>query len=336
MNKKHFNIPVFIPEAACPFQCIYCNQRKISGQLHIPGDQEIIQIIESRLQTMPIENSEIELAYFGGNFTGFSMEQQTNYLDLVQPYIHDGRISGIRLSTRPDYISEEILKLLKTKHVSTIELGAQSLDDEVLKASKRGHTAAETIKASQMILEFGFNLGLQMMIGLPGDSIDKAVFTAHKIIELGATETRIYPTLVIRDTLLEKKYHAGKFQPLSLEEAIVWSAKILQIFEQSNVKVLKLGLHPSDGLLSGADLVAGPWHQSFRELVLSEIWREQILPLLKHSGQGITIDVSPKEINYAIGYKGSNKKLLSSGFGQVLFRNESKLPGRAFKYSILT
>ncbi len=330
MKKKHFNIPVFIPEAACPFQCIYCNQRKISGRLKIPGDDEIIRIIEERISTIPTENSEVELAYFGGNFTGFSVEEQTHYLDLVQPYISDNRISGIRLSTRPDYINEEILELLDRYHVKSIELGAQSMDHDVLKASMRGHTVADTEKAAKMILSRGFTLGLQMMIGLPGDTLEKSTATAQKIIGLGATETRIYPTLVIKDTVLEKHFHEGKYQPLELDEAVNWSAQLYQIFEQANVKVIKLGLHPSEGLLSGKDLVAGPWHPSFRELVLTDIWREVLTSELQNQGDSIVIEVPGDQLNYAIGYQGKNRKMLMKKFREVKFITNSKLQGKEF------
>ncbi|MCB2219774.1 MAG: radical SAM protein [Bacteroidetes bacterium] len=331
MKKKHFNIPVFIPEAACPFQCIYCNQRKISGRLQIPSDDEIITIMEERLATIDPSDSEVELAYFGGNFTGFSVEEQKHYLQLAQPYIEAGQIMSIRLSTRPDYISTEILDLLKSHNVKSIELGAQSLDDAVLKASKRGHTAKDTEEASRMILDKGFTLGLQMMIGLPGDMLEKSIATAQRIVELGARETRIYPTLVIKDTLLEKQYRDGKYQPLNLDEAVHWSAQLLKIFEVANVKVLKLGLHPSEGLLSGNDLTAGPWHPSFRELVITEIWREKLAPFMKKTGETITIEVPPDQINYAVGYEGRNRKMLLKKFTQVKFTSNPLLKTRDFK-----
>ncbi|MCB0805951.1 MAG: radical SAM protein [Bacteroidales bacterium] len=330
MKKKHFNIPVFIPEAACPFQCIYCNQRKISGKLHLPDALEINNIIEDHLTTLPKKDATVELAYFGGNFTGFTSDVQKNFLNLVNPYIRSGEISGIRLSTRPDYINPEILDLLKDHHVKTIELGAQSMDDEVLKKSKRGHTARDTEMAANMIIERGFNLGLQMMIGLPGDTFEKSLYTAQRITELGATETRIYPTLVIRDTILEKHYLEGRFEPLTLEDAVSWSAELLQVFEEAKVKVLKLGLHPSEGLLSGSDLVAGPWHQSFRELVLTRIWRQKLQLLLGLDSETVCIEVPSKEINYAVGYGGSNKKMLLQKFISVEFNTNAQLNQRSF------
>lgn len=331
MIKKHFNIPIFIPEAACPFQCLYCNQQKISGQLHIPGKEEIINTIEDYLSTMPVEDAEIQLAYFGGNFTGINIEDQENYLQLVQPYIEKGKISGIRLSTRPDYINNEILDMLKKYQVTSIELGAQSMDEKVLTLSKRGHTAFDTKNASRMIKEYDFELGLQMMVGLPGDSLEKAMYTAKRIVELGASNTRIYPTLVIKDTQLNKMFQEGEYKPLDLGEAISWSKELVKVFEQGNVNILKLGLHPSEGLLSGEDLIAGPFHRSFRELVMTEVWNEILEPLNGKEGKRIEILVAPNQVNFAVGYKGINRKLLEEKYESVKFRNDSNLTNREFK-----
>lgn len=324
MKEKHFNIPIFIPELACPFQCIYCNQQKISGKSHLPEPTEILDIIKTHLSTIPVSNSHVELAYFGGNFTGIPFDDQEELFKLVQPFIQKGQISGIRISTRPDYINSEILKLLKKYKVKSIELGAQSLDDDVLIQSARGHTLQDIENAAELILKSGFSLGLQMMIGLPGDTLEKSIFTAKKIIELDADNTRIYPTLVIKETQLEKLYQEGKYNPLSLDEAVDWSKELLLLFEQSGVKVLRLGLHPSEGLLSGTDLVAGPFHQSFRELVLSAIWKDKLNFLIQKSGDKIEILVPAKQINYAIGYNAKNRKMLEQYFGQVKFRVSEK------------
>ena len=332
MKQRHYNIPVFIPELACPFQCIYCNQQKISGRLKIPTEVEILKIIDDHLSTIPIENSVVELAFFGGNFTGIDKSEQIRLLKLVNPYLKSGRIKGIRLSTRPDYIHGEILKTLKDFGVRTIELGAQSLDDKVLQLSKRGHTAKDTEHAAAMVLREGFSLGLQMMIGLPGDTLESAVYTARRIVELGADNTRIYPTLVIRDTVMEIMYREGRFKPLSLEEAVSWSKELLLIFEKANVKVIKLGLHPSEGLLSGKELIAGPFHPSFRELVLTEIWNGILKPLLiVGNPDEIEIHVPPSQINYAIGYGGRNKKMLMGKYGKVKFKSNTKLKEREFR-----
>ncbi len=363
MKKRHYNIPIFIPELACPFQCIYCNQQKISGRLKIPSEDEIIKIIKEHLETIPVKDSEVELAFFGGNFTGIGVDAQRSLLNLVKPYLKTGRIEGIRLSTRPDYINEDILKMLEDYGVRTIEIGAQSMDNKVLGLSKRGHTAKDTEKAAEMVLKNGFSLGLQMMIGLPGDTLKSALFTANRIVELGADNTRIYPTLVIRDTVLEKMFRDGRFQPLSLEEAVLWSKELLLIFEKAGVRVIKLGLHPSEGLLSGEELVAGPFHQSFRELVLTEIWNDILKPLVlktqstkyktqikfkvqnskfQTSGNSVSLDeyykneikihVPTSQFNYAVGYGGRNKKMLLKGFSKVKFVRDEELLGRDFNY----
>ncbi len=328
MKLRHFNIPIFIPNAACPFNCIFCNQKNISGFKEPPGEQDIINIIESHLSTIP-PKCHVEIAFFGGNFTGIPIDDQERYLSVVFPYLDKGKVHGIRLSTRPDYINEEGLSLLKRFNVKTIELGVQSMDDEVLISSGRGHTAKEVASSSAMIKESGFNLGLQMMIGLPGDTLEKSINTANDIIKLGAKITRIYPTLVIKDTELEEMYITGKYDPLSLQEAVKWSAILLQQFENSGVNVIRIGLHPGKELISGESLIAGPFHVSFRELVLTKIWRNILeLQIQPGSYKKIDIYISPDEINYAIGHKGGNKKMLLDRYTRVNFKKDSSLRKR--------
>lgn len=319
--KKHVNIPVFIPELACPFQCIYCNQVKISGQSKIPSPPEIIQLIETYLSTIDRDATTVEVAFFGGNFTGINMQKQEELLKLVQPFIEKKQVDSVRISTRPDYIDEENLRLLKKYHVGTIELGAQSMNDEVLQLSQRGHSVKDILQASALIQQFEFYLGLQMMIGLPGDSREKCRETAQKIIELGADNTRIYPTLVIKGTLLEQWVNEGKYEALSLSEAISQTADIIPLFEKAGVNILKVGLHPTDGFTSGKELVAGPYHPSFRELVLTEIWKRKILPLMRvqEGNEIFKISVPEDQMNYAIGFRQKNKKMLKQHFKDVRF-----------------
>lgn len=331
MKKKHFNIPVFIPELGCPFQCIFCNQKKICGKQSTPSLQEINNWIELNLKTLPWKEAEVQLAFFGGNFTGLPIEDQATLLTIAEPYINANKISGIRISTRPDYISIENLDFLSRYHVHNIELGAQSMDEEVLKLSQRGHTIADTEKAASLIREHDFTLGLQMMIGLPGDNFEKSLSTAKRIIELGAEETRLYPTLVIQRTQLDELLQQGQYKPLTLEEAVSWSARLVPLFEDHNVKVLKVGLHPSEGLMDGTELVAGPFHPSFRALVLTEIWRKIFQPLFLKNGRSLEIEVSEQEINHAIGFKGQNKKALLQNFEQVRFKTNTLLKERNHK-----
>lgn len=318
---KHYNIPIFIPELACPNRCIYCNQRHISGQLQAVKPEEIKQIIEQHLATF-IRPSEVELAFFGGSFTGIDEKDMLTYLQIVQPYIEQGEIKSIRISTRPDYINEKILDILQQYNVKDIELGAQSLNEEVLAFAKRGHTVKDVENASQLIKSYGFSLGLQMMIGLPLDTVEKSKETAKKILKLGAESTRIYPTLVINNTDLADLYRQNKYKALSLDEAVDWTTEIYKIFSQSSIKILRIGLHPSEALINGTELLAGPFHVSFKELVLTKIWQEKFEKLPINTK---TILVNPKEINYAIGYNSKNKQLLQKKFPYLKFISDSNV-----------
>lgn len=318
---KHYNIPIFIPELACPNRCIYCNQRHISGQLQAVKPEEIKQIIEQHLATF-IRPSEVELAFFGGSFTGIDEKDMLTYLQIVQPYIEQGEIKSIRISTRPDYINEKILDILQQYNVKDIELGAQSLNEEVLAFAKRGHTVRDVENASQLIKSYGFSLGLQMMIGLPLDTVEKSKETAKKILKLGAESTRIYPTLVINNTDLADLYRQNKYKALSLDEAVDWTTEIYKIFSQSSIKILRIGLHPSEALINGTELLAGPFHVSFKELVLTKIWQEKFEKLPINTK---TILVNPREINYAIGYNSKNKQLLQKKFPYLKFISDSNV-----------
>ncbi len=332
--KKHFNIPVFIPELACPFQCVFCNQRKISGHIAVPEPDEIIKTVNNYLATFPNEPYHAEIGFFGGSFTGLPLLEQEKFLKLAKPYLDKGLIQGIRLSTRPDYINNRVLALLKKQGVTTIELGAQSFDADVLKLSYRGHTPQQTIESSKMILQQGFDLGLQMMIGLPGDTLEKSMMTARKIIDAGASNTRIYPTVVIKDTALHSWYKSGKYKPLSLQQAVEWTKQILPIFEEAGVKVIRTGLHPSEGLLNGSELIDGPFHPSFKELVLTEIWYDKLAEADANRGKDIIIFVSPRQLNYAIGYRSKNRNRLLKKYSSVVFKSDCRLQGRTFRVEI--
>ncbi|MCR4965511.1 MAG: radical SAM protein [Bacteroidales bacterium] len=301
-------IPIFIPQQACPFRCSYCNQFAIAGQASVPTPEEARETIESHLATIPAE-AEKRIAFFGGSFTGMSLEEQETYLAVTKPYVESGLVSGIQLSTRPDYINFDVLQLLKQYHVTLIELGAQSLDDDVLRQVGRGHTVAQVREASRMIKEAGFSLGLQMMIGLPGDTREKSLRTAELICELGASCTRIYPTLVVKNTLLAAQYRQGLYQPLSLETAVEWCKDLYQYFTEHGVTILRMGLHPSEGLLSGTDYLAGPFHVSFKELVLTALWRDRLAEIVAAADETpVVVRVPASEINYAVGYQSANKK----------------------------
>lgn len=329
---RHYTIPVFIPELACPHQCVFCNQEKITGKKLYPDPGLIDDIIKTYSSTIDAGNSERELAFFGGNFTGIDTDVQEGFLSAAYKHVQSGFLGSLRVSTRPDYISPEILALLKQYGVKTIELGAQSMFNEVLNKSGRGHKVDDTIRAAEMIKDAGFSLGLQMMTGLPGDTRERSIETARRIIELGAENTRIYPTLVIKDTYLAKLYERGDYTPLTMNEAIERVKTIYLMFEDAGVKVLRTGLHPSEGFLYGDELLAGPFHVSFKELVMTEIWSDifEKLPEPPKNTKKTSLFVTPAEFNFAVGYNGKNKKNIEKRFGKVRFYPDPQLAGRNY------
>jgi radical SAM superfamily enzyme len=325
---KHFTIPIFIPELACPNRCVFCNQHSISGFVKQPEPEEVREIILQHLKTIPEKDCHIEIGFFGGSFTGIEPALQEQYLSIAYEFLISGQIHGIRLSTRPDYINPEALSLLKRYGVTTIELGAQSLNDEVLLLSGRGHKVADVERASELILSSGFKLGLQMMTGLPGDTPQLSLQTARRIVELGASCTRIYPTLVIRGTELEQRWRSGEYQPQSLDEAVELAARLMDVFYYAGVEVIRVGLHPSEGLLDGSEMLAGPFHPSFRELVKTFIWKQKLIKLIDKYPQGgnIHIPAPQHELRYAIGYNSENRKMLENHFKKVEFFVEDLSP----------
>jgi histone acetyltransferase (RNA polymerase elongator complex component) len=282
------------------------------------------------LATIPKE-SETEIAFFGGNFTGLPIQQQTNYLQSVQHFLREGKVSSIRCSTRPDYIDNQIVELLISFNVKMVELGAQSFDNEVLKASGRGHSAEDIYRAIGILKAYQMPFGLQMMTGLPSDTPEKARQTAKEIVRLGAENTRIYPCLVVRNTELEQMYINKLYRPQTLEEAIALCAELVAFFEQHHVKILRVGLHRSEGFDSGSTLVAGPYHPSFNELVESRLWR---MELEKHIRIGVSENICiqlPKGASgLTSGHKRCNRKWLEQHFKTVRFVENESLTQRKF------
>ena len=324
---KHYNIPIFLPELACPYRCVYCNQFSITGNDDIVKPEDVKNIIDSHLDSFEEENRFVEVAFFGGNFTGLPVKMQNDYLEVVQPYLDKNLVHGIRCSTRPDYISLQRVKEIKHLGMRNIELGAQSTNDEVLKHCKRGHTYNDIVEASQIILSEGITLGLQMMIGLPYDSEEKDFQTAKDIVNLGAKETRIYPCIVVKDTELEALYRNGDYKALSINEAVSRSSKLYSYFIENQVKVLRIGLHQSDEL-DKEGYVAGPYHKNFAEMVFSHIWKEKFENLKISESENlkkdIIINVPASQINHAIGWNGENKRMLLDRFDKVEFKANDK------------
>lgn len=322
---KHYNIPVFLPELACPFRCVYCNQFSITGKQKLPDIQEVKNIIERHLESFKEKDRFVEVAFFGGNFTGLPEKMQDDFLKIVQPYLEKGVINGIRCSTRPDYIDEKRVKILKNLGMRNIELGAQTTNDGILRKCGRGHTFKDIENASQIIVNEGVTLGLQMMLGLPFDTFDDDFQTAKDIVRLGAKETRIYPCIVVKDTELERLYKNGEYTPLNINEAVEQTATLYEYFTENDVKVLRLGLHTSEDL-NGDAFVAGPYHKNFAEMVFSRLWGRKF-DKMDVKSDNFCIEVPENQLNHAIGYRGENKKKLEQRYKHVVISTEAKRNG---------
>lgn len=307
---RHYIIPVFVPHYGCPHDCVFCNQNKITGLETDVTESQVKTTIDGYLATFK-ENSFIEVAFYGGSFTAIDFETQKRLLGIPRRYKEEGKINGIRLSTRPDAIDIDILSMLKENLVDTIELGVQSMDPVVLKLSERGHSNEDVFISSRMIKDMGFNLGLQLMTGLPGDSYKKSLESAKKIIALKPDFMRIYPTLVIKGTSLEKMYLEGLYNPQSLEEAVETACDILILAEASDTKVIRIGLQPTDNIQAGKDVIGGPFHPSIRQLVESRVLYKLLTKTVDTgklpSGKNWTIFCPIGYSSIVSGQKGANK-----------------------------
>ena len=303
----HRNIPIFIPHMGCPNQCVFCNQRSISG-CHIFREDSVQEQIEEALSTLP-DGTDVEIAFFGGSFTGIDRDLMLRLLDVVQSYVDAGRVSGIRLSTRPDYINDEILRILSRYGVRVIELGLQSMDDGVLLASKRGHTANQAEQACRAVTQAGFSLVGQMMIGLPNSTLEKELETAKKICALGASAARIYPTVVFYDTPLCEMVKDGSYTPLTIDGAVLRSAKVLRIFEEHGIPCIRIGLCAGEELTSPDTVMAGPNHPALGELVRSERAYDELLTATQEAGllgREIALRLPVKRVSCIVGQHRKN------------------------------
>lgn len=318
MSIKYHIIPIFVPHIGCPHDCIFCNQRKIAQEKVNLDLNNIISTIDYYLSTIPDTNEKLEIAFFGGSFTGIETDIQKSLLDIAYSYKVKGRIDRIRLSTRPDYIDNKRLDLLKQYDVDIIELGVQSMCYDVLQNSYRGHTDVDVINASRLIKDYGFTLGLQMMVGLPGSNYEKEIFTAKQLIKLEPSFVRIYPTLIIKDTYLEKKYRFGDYLPLTLNEAVDICIDLLMLFNYYDINVIRVGLQPTDNIAENKDIVAGPFHPAFRQLVEERIYREYLKIFYEDNlkaSNNIRVLINRKEISNLVGQCSSNLIFLKETYG---------------------
>lgn len=307
------NVPIFVAHMGCPYQCVYCNQHTITGTDAEPSEEEVRKTIEDALATMG-QKDEVEIAFFGGTFTLLPKDLQSRYLTIATEYVHQHKLAGIRLSTRPDGIDWHIIDFLSEYPVRTIELGVQSMDEHVLKASGRGHDIISVLRAVNQIKRYGFRLGLQMMLGLPDDSYDKCIYTAEKLASMKPDFVRVYPTLVLEDTPLEKMHQRGTYQAWELEEAIETAAGVTSIFMRHMIPIVRMGLYSNDADFIGK-VIAGPYHPAFRELVMSRMIRKQIERSMDLGETSLHIAVPAQDVSATIGHKRENAKYFRSQYG---------------------
>lgn len=319
-------IPIFVPHKGCPHDCIFCNQKKITGVSTDVTSEDARNIIEECLETID-KDADVEIAFFGGSFTAIDIDIQKGLLSVAKEYVEKGLVKDIRMSTRPDCIDEDILSMLKEYKTSIIELGVQSLDEKVLLDSIRGHQSEIVYKSSKMIKNSGIKLGLQMMIGLPADTEEKCIFTAKKFVELKPDCVRVYPTLVVKDTGLEKLMEQNKYNPFTLEESVNIVKKVLVLFYVNNINVIRVGLQATDDIQIGKAVLAGPYHPAFRELVEADMIKDylEFVILQNKNIKQMLVKSNKKNISKIIGNKKTNVKYMEEKIGVLLKTQESDL-----------
>lgn len=311
MNKqsraKHSNIAIFVPHIGCKHMCSFCNQRYITGQEAAPTSDDVDSAVKTALRSPRYDKSSGQIAFFGGSFTAINRDYMLELLAAAKRQIDLGNAASIRISTRPDCIDGEVLSLLKKYGVKSIELGAQSMCDDVLKMNERGHTAADVEGASRLIKSYGFELGLQMMTGLYGDNDKKATMTAERIIALQPDTVRIYPTVVLENTRLCELYRAGEYTPQTVDEAASLGARLIPMFLENGIDVIRFGLHT----INEDKYVAGPWHPALAELAYSKIYMNMLKIAFTDKPKGsYIINVNQSEISKTAGQKKCNLEML--------------------------
>ena len=336
--KKQYIIPIFVPHLGCPNDCIFCNQKSISGQKENMTKEKAKKIIEDYLETIKNEETEVEIAFYGGSFTAIEEKTQEELLQTAYQYIEQGKVESIRISTRPDCIDKETLKRLKKYKVKTIELGVQSANDYILKRANRGHTFEDVKKASKMIRWNGFKLGHQMMVGLPESTRIDEINTAKALIKLKPKMVRIYPVLVVKNTKLEEECKQGKYEPLPLVQAVEVCKELVRMFADKKIEVIRVGLQNTDEIAEPeneeSEVVAGPYHPAFRQLVESAMWYDAIVGKIKKLNvkvKEVEVTVNPIDANNVIGHKKENVLKLKDTYDVdlILQQDENMKQGKS-------
>jgi len=324
VSKGYYVIPIFVPHLGCPHDCVFCNQKRISGVVNPLSSDELHKDIDTVLSTLDYANNpRVEIAFFGGSFTGIEVALQEQYLEIGQSYIKKGLVHGLRLSTRPDYIDEGTLGRLKKYGVEVIELGVQSMHEDVLGASNRGHTVQDVLKASRLIKSHGFVLGHQLMPGLPGDTVNRFKQTVDMSLELEPDIIRLYPTLVIKETDLADAYRDERYIPMTLDEAVEACAYGLEQALKRDIQVIRIGLQPTEAVSETGDVLGGPFHPTFRQLVEGELFIRKIKNYLPRfcgscedcKGKILEITCPPNQISSVSGLNKRNKIALQEAYG---------------------
>lgn len=331
--KKQYIIPIFVPHLGCPNDCIFCNQKSISGQKSNMTKEKAKEIIENYLKSIDKENAQIEIAFFGGSFTVIEEERQEELLQVASEFVKSGQVSSIRVSTRPDAIDKNILKRLKKYKVKTIELGVQSSNNYILKRINRGHTFEDVKRAAKLIRWNGFRLGVQMMVGLPESTTIDEINTAKELIKLKPKMVRIYPVLVIKNTPLEKELEKGTYKPLTVVQAVEVCKEIVRLFHDKNIDIIRIGLQPTDEISEPgsekSEVVTGPYHPAFRQLVESAMWYDAIVGKIKRLNvkvKEVEVTVNPVDANNVIGHKKENVKNLKELYDvNLVLKQDSKM-----------
>lgn len=340
--KKQYIIPIFVPHLGCPNDCIFCNQKSISGQKKNMTKEEAKKIIDDYLENIKNEETQVEIAFYGGSFTAIETNLQEELLETAYEYIKKGKVESIRISTRPDCINKETLKRLKKYKVKTIELGVQSSNDYILKRANRGHTFEDVKKASKMIRWYGFKLGHQMMVGLPESTRIDEINTAKALIKLKPKMVRIYPVLVVKNTKLEKEYQEGKYEPLPLVQAVEVCKELVRMFADKKIEIIRVGLQNTDEIADPeskqSEVVAGPYHPAFRQLVESSMWYDAIVGKIKKLNvkvKEVEVSVNPIDANNVIGHKKENVLKLKDTYDvDLILKQDPNIKQGKFKIEI--
>jgi histone acetyltransferase (RNA polymerase elongator complex component) len=319
-HRRHtpFVIPVFIPHAGCPHQCLFCDQTSTTDRDRtFPTESQVHAEINRFLRYRRDHHRWTEISFFGGNFLGLADSQILQLLCVADKYIQTGRAQGIRFSTRPDTIDEKRIALIRNYAISTIEIGAQSMNASVLTMSRRGHGPDDTVKAVKLLKNHEWRTGLQMMVGLPGESKIDAVTSAEQMADLAPDFVRIYPCLVLRGSPLARWYSQGRYTPMSLEQSISLVKRIYRLMTVKGIAVIRMGLQPTTELNTGAGVLAGPFHPAYGELVCSALWMDALRRTLSShnlNGCDLTVEVHPTSGSRIRGHRSCNLKRLRRDF----------------------